>query len=69
MNQEEMVLQWLKEKKPLNKTIAMDELNILHLNTKIKNLRDDGFEIEKDMAPCEKTGKKIAWYHLEKGRF
>lgn len=71
MNQEELVLQWLQAKKELNKTIAFDELVISNLQSVIRRLREAGYNVEKEpeLRACKKTGRKMAHYFLEKGRF
>lgn len=68
MNQEELVLDYLQKGGVINKTIAMEEFGILHLNTKIFRLRDEGFNIDKEMKIDEASGKKIAHYFLKDGR-
>lgn len=68
MNQEEIVLNHLKEGREVNKTIAINEMGIEHLNTKIFRLRDDGYDIQKTMKICEETEKNMAHYFLVPGR-
>lgn len=71
MNQEELVLKWLQDRKELNKTIAFDELVVSNLQSVIRRLKEKGYNIEKeeDLRACKKTGRKMAHYFLEKGRF
>ena len=64
MNQEDIVLEYLKSGKRLNKTVAFDELVIQHLGGVVSRLREQGFDIEKDMDICEKTGRNMAFYYL-----
>jgi len=68
MNQQEIVLKHLKEGKILNKEIALNDLGILHLGTKIGILRDEGFNIQSEIREIEQ-GKKRAFYWLEEGRY
>lgn len=63
-SQKTMILRYLKQGRSLTSLDALNLFGCFRLASRIKNLRDDGWDIRTDTVTDTRTGKRFASYSL-----